>query len=383
MSAQAPKTNEIGEKKEWSPLELAEMKTGRRIGAIHRPAGFTGRKRVKLKKTAACYHVMSRTVNGEFLLGDIEKEAFRRMMWRMAKFSGVEILTYALMDNHFHILLKVPEQGKWLKKFDGVEGEAKLLEHLKTVYSKAFLAQLGREIGRLREQKREDEVEVLLGRFKKRFCDVSLFVKELKERFSRWYNRQNGRRGTLWMDRFQSVLVESGEALRTMAAYIDLNPVRAGLVDDPVMSEWTGYGEAMKGSRRAKRGLCKILGVSQDSWDTKGAPLYRCWLYGEGVSVAENDPATGGERSEKRRGFTVTQMVRVKKEQQGKLEVAEMLRKRMSSFSYGVALGGENFIKGVATQYQEEFQRKFRKRGKKVPGVEGGRFKPSIYTLRK
>ena len=55
-------------------------------------------------KGAACYHVMSRTVNGEFLLGSLEKEAFRRMMWRMSQFSGVEILTYALMDNHFHTL---------------------------------------------------------------------------------------------------------------------------------------------------------------------------------------------------------------------------------------------------------------------------------------
>lgn len=50
---------------------------------------------------------------------------------------------------------------------------------------------------------------------KKRFCDLSLFVKEVKERFSRWFNKQRGRKGTLWMDRFKSVLVEAkGEALR-------------------------------------------------------------------------------------------------------------------------------------------------------------------------
>ncbi len=39
---------------------------------------------------------------------------------------------------------------------------------------------------------------------------------ELKERFSRWYNKHHSRRGTLWMERFRSVLVEDGEALRTM-----------------------------------------------------------------------------------------------------------------------------------------------------------------------
>ena len=63
----------------------------------------------------------------------------------------------------------------------------------------------------------------VLPRFKDRFCDVSLFVKELKERFSHWFYKQNGRRGTLWMDRFKSVLVDGGAALATMAGYLDLN----------------------------------------------------------------------------------------------------------------------------------------------------------------
>ncbi len=56
-------------------------------------------------------------------------------------------------------------------------------------------------------------------------------MKELKQRFSRWYNRQTGRFGTLWAERFKSVLVEDHPAnVETLAAYIDLNPVRAGLV---------------------------------------------------------------------------------------------------------------------------------------------------------
>ena len=58
-----------------------------------------------------------------------------------------------------------------------------------------------------------------LERIQRRFCDLSLFVKEVKERFSRWFNKRRERRGTLWMDRFKSVLVEGrGEPLRAMAA---------------------------------------------------------------------------------------------------------------------------------------------------------------------
>jgi putative transposase len=90
---------------------------------------------------------------------------------------------------------------------------------------------------------------------RKRFCDLSCFVKELKERFSRWFNKHHERRGTLWMERFKSVLVEDGEALRTMALSIDLNPVRAGLAKDPKDYRWTGYGEATGGNKRARRAL--------------------------------------------------------------------------------------------------------------------------------
>jgi putative transposase len=209
------------------------------------------------------YHVMSRTAGGEMVFGDVEKEAFRRLMWRLAKFSGVEILTYALMGNHFHILVKVPERAKFLKRFEGEGGEERLLEHLSLLYSKAYLASLRLEIARVREAGREEEVELILEAFRKRFCDLSCFVKELKERFSRWFNKHHSRRGTLWMDRFKSVLVEDGEALRTMALYIDLNPVRAGLVEDPKDYRWTGYGEACGGSKRARRGLCRVTtGVS-------------------------------------------------------------------------------------------------------------------------
>ena len=98
------------------------------------------------------------------------------MMWRMSAFSGVEVLTYVVMDNHFHILAKVPDREKWLGRFEGEDGEEKLLKHLATVYSKKFLEQLRGEIATFREQGNERAVGELLDRFKKRFCDISLFV---------------------------------------------------------------------------------------------------------------------------------------------------------------------------------------------------------------
>ena len=382
MSGKAMSDKASVEKRELTPMELAEVKTGRRIGGIHQAPGYASRRRVMVAEGGACYHVMSRTAGGEFLFGDLEKEAFRKMMWRLAEFTGVEILTYALMDNHFHLLVKVPQREKWLRRFDGEDGEEKLLDHLSTLYSKAFVRQVRNEIDTLRKQSREKEVTVLLDRFKRRFCDLSLFVKELKERFSRWFNKVNGRRGTLWMDRFKSILVEDGDALRVMAAYIDLNPVRAGLVTDPADFRWTGYGEAMRGSRRAKRGLCKIVGAPQDSWDTRAGELYRCWLYEEGVSVPEKDTMTGGVRPKLKQGFTVKKMTEVKN------RASVRLCQRISALTNGIALGSESFVDQLGSNYREERGRKQGANPKIVDSLQGeegngSRDKWSFFSLRR
>ena len=355
------------------------------------------------------YHVMSRTAGGEMVFGEVEKEAFRRLMWRLARFSGVEILTYALMGNHFHILVKVPERAKFLKRFEGEGGEERLLEHLSLLYSKAYLVSLQQEIARVREAGREEEVQLILDTFRKRFCDLSCFVKELKERFSRWFNKHHERRGTLWMDRFKSVLVEDGEALRTMALYIDLNPVRAGLVEDPKNYRWTGYGEASGGSKRARRGLCRVMEAPMDSWEEKRGAVtpgeaYRCWLFGEGLEVGAEKGigfggATGMERdgsevscglksavpvtvlpkvtTRSKKGFSKERVEAVLKSG-GKLSRADLLRCRVRWFSDGVAIGSKGFVDGVFKGCRSYFGAKRKDGARKIREDAAG----SLHALR-
>ena len=84
-----------------SPLARIELPTGACLGQVF-ARGWKGRRRRLVLGAAdgASYHIMSRTAGGERLLGDTEKEALRRLMWRLARFAGVEIRTYAMMDNH-------------------------------------------------------------------------------------------------------------------------------------------------------------------------------------------------------------------------------------------------------------------------------------------
>ena len=75
-------------------------------------------------------------------------------------------------------------------------------------------------------------------------------MKGLLIRFTRWFNGKHTRKGTLWEERFKSVIVQSGDAARTMAAYIDLNLVRLGMVADPAGYCWGSYGEAIGGANK-------------------------------------------------------------------------------------------------------------------------------------
>ena len=241
-----------------------------------------------------CYHVMSRTCGGDVFFDDVEKEALRRLLWKMSEFCGVRVLTYCVMGNHFHALVEVPKREIWLERFSGAGGEERLFAHLRTLYSRAFVGMLREQIAEWRRQGHEVLVQAKLEGIKRRFCDLSLFVKEVKERFSRWINKRRSRKGTLWMDRFKSVLVEGrGDPLRTMAAYIDLNAVRGGLVEDPKDYRWCGYAEAVSGSRRAQRGLNRAMGRQRVAQSTESAARSV-----EGSEVRRERGARGDEADE-------------------------------------------------------------------------------------
>ena len=337
-----------------------------------------GRKRVvgRGPLESYCYHVMSRTCGGEVFFDDVEKEALKRLMWRLADFCGVKLVTYCIMGNHFHALVEVPRRDAWLERFSGPHGEEKLMEHLAILYSKTYVGLLRQDLAELRRMGLEGRVQEKLEAIKRRFCDLSIYVKEVKERYSRWFNKRRGRRGTLWMDRFKSVMVESGgEALRTMAAYIDLNPVRAKLVEDPKDYRWCGYGEALSGSRRAQRGLCKAVAKPVDGWKTHDAgEAYRCLLYASGTEVRDAQKehiARPGLSVEKSREVLAGK---------GKLSPAELIRLRVRYFSDGLVLGSKEFVESVFQENRDHFGPKRKSGARRLSECDGELF--SLRQLR-
>jgi REP element-mobilizing transposase RayT len=278
------------------------------------------------------YHVMSRVVNGDFIFDAEEKEFFLRTMRRLESFMGLQVLTYCIMSNHWHILIEVPSAADL--------DDEELHCRIRAFYPKHRASEILGEYMRATTYAEQTGETAWLDEWREKYIsrmgDLSAFVKELKERFSKWYNRKNHRRGTLWEERFKSVLVEDSEhAIATMAAYIELNPVRAGLVEDPRDYRFCGYAEAVAGGAAARSGIEHILFLPgrRSSWG-KIAAQYRIHLF------------STGEKSCGRGGFNREQIAQVI-ESGGELSAYELVRCRVRYFTDGVALGSQIFIEEV------------------------------------
>ena len=224
-----------------------------------------------------CYHVISRTTGRDVLFDFAEKEAFVEILHKRLRFCGLKALAWCFMGNHFHLLLEVPDQKSEVAKLsdDQCFDRLKILDdEVSTQILIARIAQF-RRIGNLHGL--HDIAEGI----RKRLFSLSAFMKEFKMKMTEWYNRRHQRVGTLWETRFKSMLVEGSRALQIVSAYIDLNPLRAKLVQNPLDYRWCSYSEAVKGNEDAQRMIAYVMERENEEWESVIAE-YRLLLYGLG-----------------------------------------------------------------------------------------------------
>jgi len=301
------------------------------------------------------YHCLSRVVDRRFIFGDEEREFAVALMRKLEAFLGLRVVTYAVMSNHFHLLIEEPDRDQ-LPPLD----RDTLLRRLGFLYDRFTVESVREELDRAAVTGSGVWESEILARYQRRMGDVSIFMKEFKQRFSQWYNRRMGRKGTLWEERFKSLLVEGDEkALMTVAAYIDLNPVRAGMVDRVEDYRWCGYASAVAGNRWAREGLGRILRhsphISGEDWERDWeatAPIYRLWLYDQGEA-----PEVAGEEDgicPVRKGFRSAE-VEAEQARGGKLPLRQVIRLRVRYFTDGAVLGGAAFVENVFARHRERF----------------------------
>jgi hypothetical protein len=309
------------------------------------------------------------------------------------------------MSNHFHLLLEVPPMP------EGGIPDQELLHRLRVFYSEAQVAEVTKELEvaavvrergefelppvdemgnplalaqemAMAKQQAARRREEIRSRYTRRMHDLSEFMKSLLERFTKWFNRAHSRSGTLWEDRFKSVIVESGTAARTMAAYIDLNPVRAGMVADPADYRWSSYGEAVGGGARgngkkAREGLVRAyfcdqdVGFEAERWG-EVSQLYRRLM---GLALGRNSGRAKVDPQRKRAvqsQTTPSAMEALGAVNNGTvlpdLKLAAMLRCRVRYFTEGAVIGSKAFVNEAFAAARERFTEKRRDGARRMRG---------------
>ena len=225
--------------------------------------------RMVIDDETTVYHVMSRTALDGFPLGDIEKDFMLDLIERYAALYFVEILGICIMGNHFDILVKtLPEY-----KFSDQDIKARYVGFYGD--ERAF-------------------ADGLITSLRAKLSSLSEFVREIKVGFARYYNRRHNRRGYFWGDRFKSVIVDKGETLINCLAYIDLNPLRAGIVSRPEDYRWNSLGYHVQTNNRDNF-LSTDFGLKEFNVKSEKERIrrYRRYVYEAG---AVNRPEKGKAR---------------------------------------------------------------------------------------
>ncbi len=246
---------------------------------------------------------------------------------------------------------------------EGGISDEELFKRLRAIYTEAAVAEVAKQLADAKSIGNQSHVDEIHARYTYRMHNLSEFMKALLIRFTRWFNRTHQRTGTLWEERFKSVIVESGVAARTMAAYIDLNPVRAGMVADPAQYRWSSYGEAVGGGpkgngKKAREGLVRACmshhgsGFEAEKWKE----VSRIYRRAMGMALGRKSGRVEvGDRPMVR--MNTEQMLESRENETvlPDLGMAGMLRQRVRYFSDGAVIGSKVFVNEAFASARERF----------------------------
>ena len=190
--------------------------------------------------TTPYYHVMSRCVRRAFLCG-VDRYSGRdyghRKQWLVARLRtlgsvfAVEVCAYAVMSNHYHLVLRLtPDRAQAWTEDEVVERYGKLFSNAKAQLK--LLTDPERRAARL-------------ALWRERLSSISWMMRTLNEYIARQANKEDEVTGRFWEGRFKSQPLLDEAALLTCMSYVDLNPVRAGAAKRLDDAEFTSIHERL------------------------------------------------------------------------------------------------------------------------------------------
>lgn len=287
------------------------------------------------------YHVVSRTALSGLPISDKDKDYLLGLIKKLSNLYFVDVLGFTILGNHFHLVARMhPEDeisnSDVIKRWQDYYGDQ---------------AQLPVE--------RMDEV-------KKRLCSLAGYVKDIKQNFTRYYNKRYNRQGFFWGGRFKSMIVQEGSTLVNLLAYVDLNPIRAGVVKKPEDYRWCSLGYHTQTGN--KDGLLDIdFGLKEwNELDPKEiVRKYRQFVYETGAVDAG-------------KGKTIDQKVVEKARKKSyRISRVDRFRYRCRYFTDSGVIGGKDFVQEVFDQVKHLLGSKDERKFTSVGGVEG------VYSMKR
>lgn len=199
------------------------------------------------------YHCVSRCVRRAFLCGfdafsgksyEHRREWLEEELLQLPKSFCIDVAAYAVMSNHYHVVLHVNDRkaqdlsakeviGRWHTLFKG------------NLLSQRYLC------GDLSVAEM-DALNLCIDEWRKRLCSISWFMKVLNEKIAREANKEDECTGRFWEGRFKSQALLDERALAACMAYVDLNPIRAKMADTPEQSDHTSIQKRIQKACKSK-----------------------------------------------------------------------------------------------------------------------------------
>jgi putative transposase len=308
--------------------------------------------RKKVVGVDAYYHVASRLSGpvDEYPLTEVDRERGMAIVGKASRLFLIEPISMCWMGNHWHLVCWVP--GAAPEAADAAE---------------RWNAFYGKRSGRQVDVKAAPE---RCSQIADQLVDLSQFMRYVNQAFTFYYNRAHRRRGPLWADRFKSTIVEGTQALWNCVKYVELNPVRAGLEEDPGayrFSTWgwhAGSGKHFFGVHFVRH-LRRSLGEAASGWSEAEVLAEFRGELARTLAYEREEPAPHEAKAAAKRGET--------------MPVCFLRRTR--HWTDGAIIGSKAFVQEMGCQFEERsrvMKRQF-SRGK-APVAQGGQ--QPLYCLK-
>ncbi|MBN2383215.1 hypothetical protein JXQ70_10065 [bacterium] len=290
------------------------------------------------------YHISGRTVMNAFIIKEAEKRRFIEILHKLAQVYYVQVIDYVVLSNHFHLIVKPVKPGQKLRVQD--------FKRRHEAYYQNMYVQ--------REFRPDDES---LQKMKGRWSNISTFVQDLSQQFSRWFNRTHYSEGHVWSCRFKSVLIEGDRALLACMVYIDLNSIRAGLASRPEDYPFCSLYELVHQPDTADwielKPLIEVLSEGKK-------PLSRSEALKKYLRILQHEIVIGKKKKAADKKKKAEAAAQGQDDEEEVFEQPTTFLERNRYFTDGVFLGSREFCEQKFTEFNNYFNTKRSRKGRPV-----------------